>query len=83
MNLEHFIRPSGLALLVECAASAKLQASVPLLPPTEEELEGEAAHWVAMRYAAGYGRELPVGAKFMSKGREWTVDLDMVTGATM
>lgn len=81
MNLEHFIRPSGLALLVKCAASAKLQASVPLLPPTEEELEGEVAHHVAMRYAMGNGSKLPVGSKVLNKGREWTVDLDMVTGA--
>jgi hypothetical protein len=53
------------------------------LPATEDELEGTAAHWVAMRYAAGYGHELPVGAKFISQGREWTVDLDMIVGATM
>lgn len=75
------IAPSALALTVACHASVKLQASVPLLPETEDELEGAAAHWVAMRYAAGYGSELPVGAKFTSKGREWTVDIDMVTGA--
>lgn len=83
MNMPALIRPSGLGLTVACPASVLLQSSVPLLPATEEELEGTAAHWVAMRYAAGFGRELPVGAKFLSLGREWTVDLDMVVGATM
>lgn len=75
--------PSSLNLVVACLASPHLQAQVPALPPTEEELEGEAAHWVAMRYAAGYGRELPVGSKFKSRHREWEVDGDMVTGAMM
>lgn len=77
------IAPSALALTVECPASVLLQASVPLLPVTEEEAEGTAAHWVAMRYAAGYGQELPIGAKFTSAGREWEVDADMVAGAMM
>lgn len=77
------IAPSGLALTVACAASVGLQASVIPLPPTEEELEGTAAHWIALQYANGYGRNWPVGAKFNSGGREWEVDLDMVTGATM
>lgn len=75
------IRPSGLALTVACAASVTLQEQVPVLPPTEDELEGAAAHWVALRYAAGFGHELPVGAKFISLGREWAVDMDMVVGA--
>jgi hypothetical protein len=77
------IAPSALALTVACAASVQLQAAVVPLPPTDEELEGTAAHWVAMQYAAGNGASWPVGTKFMSSGREWTVDIDMVTGATM
>jgi hypothetical protein len=77
------IAPSALALTVACAASVQLQAAVVPLPPTDEELEGTAAHWVAMQYAAGNARVWPAGTKFMSGGREWTVDIDMVTGATM
>lgn len=77
------IRPSGLALTVACNASLQLQESVPPLPDTEEEAEGTAAHWVARRYLAGYGAELPVGAKFMSDGREWEVDQDMMSGAAL
>jgi len=84
MTTQHALgAPSSLALIVACRASLKLQLSVPLLPPTEEELEGTAAHWIAQQYAAGYAANWPVGAKFKSGGREWTVDLDMVTGATM
>jgi len=75
------VQPSSLYLTVACNASLTLQEQVPPLPKTEEEAEGTAAHWVAMRYAAGYGRELPVGTKFLSEGREWEVDLDMVLGA--
>lgn len=74
---------SGLELTVACPASVKLQAAVPPQPETEEEAEGTAAHFVAMRYAQGRARELPVGAKFTVNGREWTVDLDMATGAEL
>lgn len=77
------IAPSALALTVACPASVGLQASVIPLPPTDEELEGTAAHWIAMKYAQGYARDWPVGAKFKSGGREWEVDIDMVVGATM
>lgn len=77
------IRPSGLALTVACNASLQLQESVAPLPPTDEEAEGTAAHWVARRYLAGYGPELPVGAKFHNEGRDWTVDADMHAGAIL
>jgi len=77
------VAPSSLYLTVACNASLTLQEQVPPLPDSEEEAEGKAAHWVAMRYAAGYGHELPVGAKFISEGRQWEVDLDMVLGAIM
>ncbi len=76
-------RPSSLALTIACNASLQLQEQVPPLPPTEEEQEGTAAHWVARRYLAGYGHELPVGAKFHSEGKEWTVDADMHAGAVL
>lgn len=76
-------RPSSLALIVACHASLLMQESVPPLPETDEEAEGTAGHWVARRMVAGYGHELPVGAKFHSGGREWAVDMDMFSGAVM
>lgn len=83
MSVHAPIAPSALALTVACPASVGMQASVTPLPPIDEELEGTAAHWIAQQYAAGYARDWPVGAKFKSGGQDWTVDLDMVTGATM
>lgn len=77
------VAPSSLALTVACHASLQLQESVPPMPETDEEAEGTAAHWVARRYLAGYGNELPVGAKFISNGKEWTVDADMFAGARL
>lgn len=77
------IAPSSLALTVACHASLQLQESVPLMPETEEEAEGTAAHWVARRYLAGYGSELPVGSIFTVNGRKWTVDADMFAGARL
>lgn len=77
------VAPSGLEITVNCNASLLLQRSVPELPETDEEAEGTAAHWVARRFVAGYGAELPVGAKFTSGGRQWTVDVDMYAGARM
>lgn len=77
------IRPSGLALTISCNASVQLQESVAPLPATEEEQEGTAAHWVARRYIAGYGHELPVGAKFSSENRVWEVTHDMFAGAQL
>lgn len=85
MQPEHVprIRPSSLSLIVACNASLQLQESVPPLPETDDEAEGHAGHWVARRYVAGYGHELPVGAKFTCGGREWTVDADMFAGAKL
>lgn len=77
------ISPSSLSLTVACNASVQLQESVVPLPETDEEAEGHAGHWVARRYAAGYGHELPVGAKFHCNGREWKVDGDMFAGAML
>jgi Protein of unknown function (DUF2800) len=83
MSEHAVIAPSGLSLTVACNASLQLQASVPPLPDTDDQAEGDAGHWVARRYAAGYGHELPIGAKFPCKGREWTVDADMYAGARL
>lgn len=77
------IRPSSLALTIACNAALQLQESVPPLPPTEEKAEGTAAHWVARRHLAGYASDLPIGAKFHSEGREWTVTPDMYAGAVL
>lgn len=76
------IAPSSLALTVACNASVQLQASAPPLLETDEEaLEGEAAHWLAMKTAQGVA--FNVGDKFTVKGREWKVDVDMLNGARL
>lgn len=77
------VRPSGLPLTVACNASLQLQESCTPLPETDEEAEGHAAHWVARRYLAGWGHELPVGRVFDYGGRDWTVDDDMHAGAVL
>lgn len=77
------IAPSSLALTVACNASVQLQELVPVMPETEDEAEGTAAHIVAMMHAAGLGATWVVGYKFASNGRTWTVDVDMWTGARM
>lgn len=77
------VAPSSLSLTVACHASLQMQESVPPMPETEEEAEGTAAHWVARRYLAGWGNELPVGSKFTSGGQQWTVDADMFAGARL
>lgn len=76
-------RPSMLDLIVACAASLKLGSLMPLREPTEDEREGTAAHYIAQQFASGNHVNYPVGTKFMSGGKEFTVDLDMVVGATM
>lgn len=77
------VSPSSLSLTVACNASLQLQESVPPLPETDEEAEGHAGHWIARRYVAGYGAELPVGTKFQYRGTEWKVDADMFAGAKL
>lgn len=77
------IRPSALAITVACAGSVALQASVLPLPDTYEIAEGHAGHFIANRYAAGFGSQFPVNTKFQHGGQEWDVTLDMVTGALM
>lgn len=79
------IAPSSLGLTVKCPGSVKLQKMVPQEPETEEQAEGNAAHYVALVYARGGARFLPIGAKFKvgKKPREWEVDADMAAGATL
>lgn len=75
---------SSLAMTLACPGSLQLQEMCVPLPPTEEELEGTAADIVAMSHAMGApGQPMQVGFKFMSEGREWTVDQDMYDGAVM
>lgn len=73
------IAPSSLYLTVACTYSVTARESVPPRPDTEETLEGSAAHLVAMWGAQGH--LIPIGDRFKSQGREWTVDVDMHNGA--
>jgi Protein of unknown function (DUF2800) len=75
------IASSSLGLTVECHGSVQLQEQVSPTPETEEEAEGTAAHVVAVAHAAG--QIWPVGYKFSSSGREWSVTDDMFDGAQM
>lgn len=77
------IQPSRLYLTRRCNGHVKLEAIAGPLPDTPEAAEGRAAHWVAMRYAAGYAAELPQGVTFDFEGRQWTVDADMAAGAAL
>lgn len=75
------VRPSGLDLTMACAASLLLQLMAEPVEPTEEELEGQAAHWHALQWACG--NRMEVGALFKAAGKDWTVDTDMVAGAKL
>lgn len=75
------VAPSGLALTMSCAASLLLQLMAAEPPKSEEQLEGDAAHWHARTWAQG--THLDVGAVFTHGGKPWTVDLDMVTGSKL
>lgn len=76
------IRPSGLGLILACPGSWLMQAQVPPTPDTDEELEGQAAHLVAMGVASKRW-EPHVGDKFRHAGRDWEIDDDMLDGALM
>jgi Protein of unknown function (DUF2800) len=47
------IAPSSLARIVQCHATVSLSALMPPEPETEDTLEGDAAHWVALQMALG------------------------------
>lgn len=76
------IAPSGLHLTVPCPGSVKMQELVPVVPDTDEELEGQAAHLVAMGVASRKW-EPKVGDKFIYANRTWEIDDDMMDGAIM
>lgn len=42
------LAPSSAAIWMQCAASVRMQLPYQDQPPTEESLEGDAAHWVAL-----------------------------------
>lgn len=78
MNQHARIGFSSLARTVQCEASVTLCESVPPLPPTEDSLEGDAAHYVAARYAEGFN--VPEGSK-APNGIE--VTREMIDGGIM
>lgn len=53
-GVHSILAPSGAPIWMQCARAPGLQAAVPELPPTEESLEGDAAHWVALQIALCY-----------------------------
>jgi hypothetical protein len=74
--------PSALHLTVPCAFSLIAQEQVPPAPATDEELEGEAAHWVAMKVASR-ARTFTLGEKFTHGGKEWEATDEMLDGAAI
>jgi hypothetical protein len=55
MSIDHaVIAPSSLDRTVACNGWIKQASLMPPEAPTEESLEGEAAHWVALQMAMGY-----------------------------
>ena len=76
------IRPSGLSLLLVCPGSWRMQQEVPPVADSDEELEGQAAHLVAMGVASKRW-EPRVGDKFPHAGRDWEIDDDMLDGALL
>lgn len=71
------IAPSGLDITVQCPRSVGLQMGLPDLP-TEESMEGDAAHWLAMMTANGI--PMPVGTPCPNGV---VVDQDMIDGAEL
>lgn len=76
------VMPSALHLTVNCAFSLIAQEQVPPTPETDEEAEGSAAHWVAMKVASR-ARMFKLGEKFQHGGREWEIDDEMLDGAAL
>src|ERR1700749_5083251 len=76
------VMPSALHLTVPCAFSPQAQESVPPAPESDEEAEGSAAHWVAMKVASK-ARTFTLGEKFEHGGRQWEITDDMLDGAIL
>lgn len=61
MMAEHApIAPSSLHITAHCAGWIKNASLLPLLPRTEEQLEGDAAHWVSLTMALWPNLEEPM-----------------------
>lgn len=69
-------------MTVPCPGSLQLQEKVPPTPESEETIEGNVAHAVAMLRASGI-RLLAIGESFEYEGKTWTADADMVAGAAL
>lgn len=76
------VMPSALHLTVNCAFSLTAQEQVPPTPETDDEAEGSAAHWVAMKVASR-ARTFTLGEKFEHGGRTWEIDDEMLDGAAL
>lgn len=76
------VMPSALHLTVNCAFSLTAQEQVPPTPESDEEAEGNAAHFVAHKIASR-ARTFTLGEKFEYRGRTWEVTDDMLDGATL
>jgi hypothetical protein len=78
MSGEHdLVAPSGLAITIQCPRSLGMQHGLPD-ESTEESMEGDAAHWLAMMTANGV--PMPLGCP-APNGVE--IDQDMIDGAEL
>lgn len=75
-------RFSHLDLTVACPGSGRMEEQIPVPPETEEELEGQLAHLVAMGIAS-HTWAPRAGDKREFKGRPWEIDQDMIDGGHM
>lgn len=53
-GIHSILAPSGASIWMQCAAAPRMQLPYADAPPTEESLEGDAAHWVAHNLALLY-----------------------------
>lgn len=70
--------PSGASRWVPCPGSIKLEALYPEVEQTEEQREGEAAHWAVEQVLGGHLIDVGVIAP-----NRWVLDQDMVDGAEL
>jgi hypothetical protein len=72
------VAPSGLWLTMACAASLLAGKPYSNRPATDEEKEGDAAHWLALQYSLG--RSFPLGHKAPNGV---PITADMILGAEL
>jgi hypothetical protein len=86
------LAPSGASIWMQCALAPFMQAPFQDAPPTEESLEGDAAHWVAHMTATAYMHPevIELGAPdvfFPAKGTKAPngveIDQDMIDGGEL